>query len=437
MIKLSDKPLATSSASGDNIFINRNGAIMQVARNELFNNTLSAPPIVPDVSGNVIPLTDSSDRPLVDLTVFGNTTQNGTPTPEAPVDLESVENPVVTINGKNLLENKSTSLTTEGITFTVNDDKSVTVKGTPTSNPARYLNANLTLPIGNYVLSGGGTSASVKLIIRITKSGGGYTYVESSGKETLFSVTAENVDLPRIAYIYVSGNEAVDTIIYPMIRLASISDSTYEPYKSQTLEVPYTLNGVGDVRDYVDFEKGVKVRKTTFDNITNISYSYVVNWSASTDYVQLNYNVSGRKGGNVLCSHFTRNGNVTGANGVGVYFTGSVLIFGCKKSMLEECGAVSGDSASYRTAFISWWNAQTEAGNPVKVLLVLAEPIETPLPAEEIEAFKQLTSYYPVTTITNSEGAEMGVEYVADTKNYIDNKLASLVASATSDTTEV
>ena len=52
---------------------------------------------------------------------------------------------------------------------------------------------------------------------------------------------------------------------------------------------------------------------------------------------------------------------------------------------------------------------------------------ETPLTAEEIEAFKQLTSYYPTTTITNSEGAVMSVEYKADTKAALKGKLDKII----------
>lgn len=52
----------------------------------------------------------------------------------------------------------------------------------------------------------------------------------------------------------------------------------------------------------------------------------------------------------------------------------------------------------------------------------------TTLKAEELEQYKSLASYYPTTRVINSEDAHMEVEYVADTKNYIDNKFAELTA---------
>ena len=70
-------------------------------------------------------------------------------------------------------------------------------------------------------------------------------------------------------------------------------------------------------------------------------------------------------------------------------------------------------------------------GNPLTVWYALAEPIETPLTEEEIQAYKALHTNYPNTTIYNSDGAGAEVGYVADTKNYIDNKIADEVAKLT------
>lgn len=64
-------------------------------------------------------------------------------------------------------------------------------------------------------------------------------------------------------------------------------------------------------------------------------------------------------------------------------------------------------------------------------IYALAEPIETPLTEEEIQAYKALHTNYPNTTIYNSDGAGTEVEYVADTKLYVDNKIASEVEKLT------
>lgn len=52
----------------------------------------TAPPIVPVATGENIVVNDSADRPLVGLKLFGKSTQDGTPTPDAPVEIVSVGN---------------------------------------------------------------------------------------------------------------------------------------------------------------------------------------------------------------------------------------------------------------------------------------------------------------------------------------------------------
>ena len=51
---------------------------------------------------------------------------------------------------------------------------------------------------------------------------------------------------------------------------------------------------------------------------------------------------------------------------------------------------------------------------------------ETPLPADVLADYSKLHTYKPYTRITNDAGAKMAVEYVADTKTYIDNKFTEL-----------
>lgn len=64
----------------------------------------------------------------------------------------------------------------------------------------------------------------------------------------------------------------------------------------------------------------------------------------------------------------------------------------------------------------------------IEFIYVLESPIEHDLPPEVVEAYKKLHTNYPVTTVLNDAGAGMKVEYVADTKHYIDKKFEELNA---------
>ena len=59
----------------------------------------------------------------------------------------------------------------------------------------------------------------------------------------------------------------------------------------------------------------------------------------------------------------------------------------------------------------SFLSEQYTSGNPVRVLYILATPIETDLPAEEIAIYQALHTYSPNTTVSNDAEAWMKVEY--------------------------
>lgn len=67
---------------------------------ELVGEKASA--ITSQASGNVITFSDSSDLPLRDLKVYGKTTQESTPSPENPQDLESPTEVVVKVMGSDV-----------------------------------------------------------------------------------------------------------------------------------------------------------------------------------------------------------------------------------------------------------------------------------------------------------------------------------------------
>ena len=83
------------------------------------------------------------------------------------------------------------------------------------------------------------------------------------------------------------------------------------------------------------------------------------------------------------------------------------------------------DSAEKLTALL---NSLPEA----YAMYCLAEPAESPIPPETIAAFRKLCMNYPVTTITNSDNCGMEVAYTADTKAYIDGKIAEISAAIAS-----
>ena len=54
--------------------------------------------ITPTADGSSITIEDSSNAPIQGLTIYGKSTQDGTPTLESPIDIISINNPIITIS---------------------------------------------------------------------------------------------------------------------------------------------------------------------------------------------------------------------------------------------------------------------------------------------------------------------------------------------------
>lgn len=143
---------------------------------------------------------------------------------------------------KNLLKITASSQTIKGVTFTVNDDQTVTVNGTNDGTGASVFvivpNAQaITIPDGNYILSG-------------CPSGGGETlpydlrwYMYSPSKSAYDSGNGASVEKSgngagsNIAIVVKSGRTADNLVFRPMLRRAEITDITYVPYAPTNREL--------------------------------------------------------------------------------------------------------------------------------------------------------------------------------------------------------
>ena len=135
-------------------------------------------------------------------------------------ELNGYDKPWVGGAGKNKLQVTATTQTINGVTFTVNSDGSVYVSGTGTA-VANFTLYQGTAPSGNYILSGNISGSRLDL----WKSGGGSVYDNGSG--VAFTSDGSTSYIFRIT---TRANITYDITISPMIRLATVADSTFEPY---------------------------------------------------------------------------------------------------------------------------------------------------------------------------------------------------------------
>lgn len=164
---------------------------------------------------------------------------SGDPSPDNIRPIRGYTGMTVQRTGKNLIRYpySQESRETNGITYTNNADGSVTVSGTASAIAYHNLKSwssdanSIVLKAGTTLtLSGGTDDARIYVQYRVDGSTQNVTLGIDAGNGVTFTIP-EEADTAAI-FIRVNRDVTVDTTIYPMLRLATVADDTYEPYIS-------------------------------------------------------------------------------------------------------------------------------------------------------------------------------------------------------------
>ena len=225
-----------------------------------------------------------------------------------------------------------------------------------------------------------------------------HIYLAESGVTWSFGtsviVTEEMLNSMVLFYSHEYGVK--NTISEIMINIGS-KPLPYEPYKEpQTHIIPYVLRK----GDYVDFAKGKLVRKSYPRNLSD--FDWIPNGASEIDDGFVYYAESTGINTDSLITHFkpTEKGGSWNGLMIGECDVKGVYVLICTNHQtVDELKA--------------WMMSEN-----VEMLYESTEPIET-----DITDTLNIHTNYPTTTIISN--AEVEVEYVADTKNYINNKLGT------------
>ena len=396
--------------------------------------------IVESASGEVISVSDSANAKLRGLHLYGKSVQDGTPTPEAPVEIESVMNPTVVVAPKNLIDyaewNKvgiqnGTGIWRDfGIVITSGEGGDAYTHYYQSTGQGYKINV---IPGITYKLSWEHTGSNGSVYIFPNGSLTGLVQILTNVGSSL-SYTAKEGD--SFITFRVGVQSANATATYKNVMLSIDNDTTFVPYggDAQTLTYP-TSNGLlgipvdsgGNytdedgqqwVCDEVDFGRGKYVQRikkeyltgTPNFNVTDGIYTERFWWGSCLTNTY-------KDGSNSSLSTFasfkfwsagTSNHPIFAVSGKGVFFKPTA------STTAEEVNALF-------TQMIS-------SENPPYIVGQLETPIETDLTPEQLAAYAALTMYKPNTTVTtdSSPAAGVSVDYVADTKTYIDNKISAI-----------
>lgn len=308
--------------------------------------------LVGSETGNPVTVDDAFAAPLCGLTIYGKSTQDGTPTPDAPVPIVSAGDGgsvAVKVTGANMLEGTKPGVksTVNGITYTTYEN-GVLITGTATKTFNIILHGDgdeiHRLTRGIYYLTTRGLSPSAKLNFYFI---GEFSSDVQNQKVTL----TRDAEYSLLLQILKGAplNAAVQ------VSLTRDKTTTYSPYREQVLTLP-TPNGLS----------GIPV--TSGGNYTDQS------------------------GQQWVCDE--------------VDFAREVMVQRIDKAALDDTKPLAEQNA------------------------ILATPIETPLTADEIAAYKALTAYAPDTVVQVSDGAGVKLDYQRDL-NLVVKNLEDAIASMT------
>ena len=404
--KTSEDAAAKSATDADNTANSIKDSMTQIAALQKRQNVL-----VGSETGNPIAIDDAFAAPLCGLTVYGRSTQDGTPTPDAPVPIVSAGDSgsvAVKVTGKNLLNIPDESGTARGVTVTAKDGL-ISISGTATSSGYAKLDIPPFIASGVVILSSSITSPKVKLVSET------WSVILSLGAADKMSDMAT-----RIVFIVTQGQTYNLTGVKVQLELGTTA-TAYSPYREQLLTLPtptglpgipvtsggnYTdENGQQWICDEVDLERGVQVQRVYKVDVDGEN----IKFEQSGAYTNLSLR------GLPIALH---------SNGQKTYAISTFT------SLPWFHNTVNGSFLYLIAADISGQLNESCKKQLGKVYYALATPIETPLTPAEIAAYKALISYAPDTVVQASDGAGVKLEYQRDV-NIAIKKLEDAIASMT------
>ena len=361
--------------------------------------------LVGSETGIPVSCDDAFAAPLCGLTVYGKSTQDGTPSPDAPVPIVSA-----------------------------GDGGSVAVKVTGKN----WMPPNLRT--GNFVECSVKKNTQITVVFKgdIVSQGGNILFVGENNEQMWVGIDKGSVrkDIVLKAnatkFQYLLEDMASENVCMTW----NASSPDYEPYREQLLTLPtpnglpgipvasggkYTdQNGQQWICDEVDLERGVKVQRVKSVDISSLDKSF---WVFRND---IDANVSATRYSNKAVIIDFRASTPAMSNILPAGVGNDVNTFRLVATPLYLY-QFNLDSSKFPT--VESWVEYLEA-NTVLIIYAPATPIETPLTPAEIAAYKAITAYAPDTVVQASDGAGIKLDYQRDV-NLVVKNLEDAIASMT------
>lgn len=368
------------------------------------------------------------------------------PNPDYPQEIKSIENPTVSVAGKNLFEPSTINYSYNNLRITANVDNSqknsIKIKINTINATEGDLYAFAYVDINKFVKKIK-SNTTYTIVLKNPQNIGAVFVGTIIGTNRITNTVAVKSNVIKLQTIDDISNKSTFPLVFYFagtvkenvtigfddiaIYEGDYPNAEIEEFKEiQSAQQTCELNGIAAIRDELIVRADgtgqliQRLAKKIMDG-SNIDASasgqqegsYLVNIETVSDMLTGNYNV----GLSTICSN-KRSGKEKntirfGANNKNVYL------------YLDESFAGK-TPTELRKYFVE---------NPFTIVYPLEEPIVTELSSDEVQKILALHTNKPNTTIWNNQNAEMQVTYVADTKKYIDDKFEELSEAITTSTT--
>jgi hypothetical protein len=201
--------------------------------------------------------------------------EDSTYRPYNPQAIQNQLNAQGVLGAKNLMPITLSNVTESGVTFTKNDDNTITLNGTATATLSGRKISELTpstLPKGNYILSRKNISQGSDVHFALTKLSASGTYIgnlreANTTDNVLVTVDYNGYDKIGVIIWIRSGTVLNNYTIYPMLRLASDPDDTYQPYAMTNRELTEKKINLSDLKTVVSSSSDFAAFKTAIANL--------------------------------------------------------------------------------------------------------------------------------------------------------------------------
>ena len=328
-------------------------------------------------------ITDSDKGLIQDLKIYGQSKQDGEPSPSNTVEIKNVVNPTIKVIGKNLWK-------IHGNGYINNTNGDIADSHIELYGVTDFIKMKNNIVVQSKSFD---KTSNYAFAFRL-----GFYDSEKKWIQNIIIQTLSNPNVVDISSFHISNAEyirvsAPNTIFDDLQIEYGTQASKYEPYKEQSIALPITLNAIpvssgGNVTiggqqyisDYIDVEKRKLYRKVKRVNLKDVESSNITQGFHSNGNGYLSINILNGNANGIAISNKYKSSSWTMENGRVYMPNGKSIVFVDNRftDKPTAIGLIKDTYAIYEL------NAQ----------------VEEDLTSEQVEALKMLSTYYPVTNIT-------------------------------------